>query len=134
MTPLWTFPAFRFDQPIAPLPGWFQTVVNYQGDPSIEKKVTEEVASFGKQLGTISEALIEVAGDTRLGPKLTRLRTIMDEVEEVKQRHHRSLARETTDSFEQLADQDPVEARRLIGRLIAVVEGAQQRKNKGTRA
>ena len=56
MTPLWTFPAFRFDQPIAPLPGWFQTVVNYQGDASIEKKVTEEVASFGKQLGIISEA------------------------------------------------------------------------------
>jgi hypothetical protein len=125
---------FRFDQPIAPLPGWFQTVVNYQGDASIERRVTEDVASFGKQLGIISEALIEVAGDKRPGPKLARLCTIVAEIDEIKQRQHRSFARETTDSFEQLADRDPVEARRLIGRLIAVVDGAQQRKNNGTRA
>src|SRR5215468_2364255 len=120
MTPLWTFP-FRFDQAIAPLPGWFQTVVNYQGNASIERKVTEEVASFGKQLGVISEALDEVAGDNPPGPKLTRLRRIMAEIECVKQRQYGSLARQTTESFEELADKDPGEAQRLIRKLLMVV-------------
>ena len=128
MTPLWTLPMLRFDQPIAPLPGWFQTVVNYQGDATIERKVTEDVASFGKQLGIISEALLEVAGDKRHGPKLKRLRKIADEIDEVKRRQYRSLARQTTESFEELADRDPKEAQELIGKLFALVEDAQRRK------
>ena len=46
----WMFP-FRFDQVVAPNTTWFPTVINYQGDPVIERRITEEVASFGKQLG-----------------------------------------------------------------------------------
>ena len=131
MTPLWTLPMFRFDQPIAPLPGWFQTVVNYQGDANIERKVTEDVASFGKQLGIISDALLEVAGDKRQGPKVKRLRTVVCEIEEVKRRQYRSLSRQTTASFEELADKDPREAQKLISELLAVVEDAQRRKGNG---
>jgi hypothetical protein len=91
MTPSWTFPtlSFRYDQPISPVTTWFPTVINYQGDASVERKVTEEVASFGKQLGIISEALLEVAGDARHGPKLKRLRTTVDEIEEVKRRQYK---------------------------------------------
>jgi hypothetical protein len=134
MTPLWPFPplSFRYDQPISPVTTWFPTVINYQGDASIERKVTEEVASFGRQLGIISEALIEVTADKGQGPKLKRLCTIVAEIEEVKRRQYRSLARQTTASFEELADRDPEEAQRLIGELSAVVEDAQRRKDKGT--
>jgi hypothetical protein len=135
MTPSWTFPtlSFRYDQPISPVTTWFPTVINYQGDASIERKVTEEVASFGKQLGIISEALLEVAGDARHGPKLKRLRTTVDEIEEVKRRQYKSLARQTTASFEELAERDPAEARALIDELRAVAKEAEQRKGKSSK-
>jgi hypothetical protein len=135
MTPSWTFPtlSFRYDQPISPVTTWFPTVINYQGDASVERKVTEEVASFGKQLGIISEALLEVAGDARHGPKLKRLRTTVDEIEEVKRRQYKSLARQTTASFEELAERDPAEARALIDELRAVAKEAEQRKGKSSK-
>jgi hypothetical protein len=135
MTPSWTFPtlSFRYDQPISPVTTWFPTVINYQGDASVERKVTEEVASFGKQLGIISEALLEVAGDAKHGPKLKRLRTTVDEIEEVKRRQYKSLARQTTASFEELAERDPAEARALIDELRAVAKEAEQRKGKSSK-
>jgi hypothetical protein len=135
MTPSWTFPtlSFRYDQPISPVTTWFPTVINYQGDASVERKVTEEVASFGKQLGIISEALLEVAGDARHGPKLKRLRTTVDEIEQVKRRQYKSLVRQTTASFEELAERDPAEARALIDELRAVAKEAEQRKGKSSK-
>ena len=134
MTSSWTFPtfSFRYDQPISPATTWFPTIVNYQGDANIERKVTEDVASFGKQLGIISDALLEVAGEKQQGPKVKRLRTIVEEIDEVKRREYRSLARQTTASFEELAEKNPREAQELIGKLCAVVKDVQRRKGTGT--
>src|SRR5437667_4672893 len=103
----WMFPFFRFDQPISPVTTWFPTTVNYQGDPTIERKVVEEIASVGKQLGIISDALLEVA-DGRTGEgQLARLRKIVAKVNDLKARRRKSLAEETTDSFKALAKEAP---------------------------
>jgi hypothetical protein len=130
MIPQWTAPSLslRYDQPIAPVTTWFSTIVNYQGDAGIERKVTEEVASFGKQLGIVSEALLEVAGDAKQGPKLKRLRKVVAEIESVKRRQHRSLAREAADAFAALVDRDRIRARRLIHDLHTVLQEAEEQE------
>ncbi len=122
----WMFP-FRFDQVVAPNTTWFPTVINYQGDPVIERRITEEVASFGKQLGIISEALLEIAD--RSGQKqIDRLRRIVSDINELKARQHVSLTEATRDSFEALARDDPDRARVLADDLVDMAKTAQRKR------
>ncbi len=46
------------------LANWFspRIDVSYAGTPAIERDVVENVASFGDQLGTLIDAVIELAG------------------------------------------------------------------------
>jgi hypothetical protein len=55
------------------------------GDARIEGEVNGSVASYGKQLGIIQEALMELAGDAPKGPKLERLERLMAMIEWVKE-------------------------------------------------
>lgn len=126
--PSWMLPTYRFDQVVAPNTTWFPTVVNYQGDPVIERKIAEEVASFGKQLGILSEALLEVADKDKSQPQLRRLRGIVDKINDLKARQHRSLMDETTRSFEALAGEDPEKARRLLKTLSDLARDAEKKK------
>ena len=122
----WMFP-FRFDQVVAPNTTWFPTVINYQGDPVIERRITEEVASFGKQLGIISEALLEIAD--RSGQKqIDRLRRIVFDINELKARQHVSLTEATRDSFEALVRDDPDRARVLADDLVHMAKTAQRKR------
>src|SRR6266704_2390454 len=88
----WPFPWLNFaparlDQPI--LPDWsLQRIeVNFAGDAAIEKEVVAKVASYGKQLGIITEAVLALAGDApaERAQRLDRLRAVAAKVEEVKQ-------------------------------------------------
>ena len=129
MPSTWTsslFP-FRFDQVVAPNTTWFPTVVNYQGDPVIERRITEEIASFGKQLGIVSDASLEIADAKQQRPQLARLRKIVRDIEELKKRQHRSLMDETTRSFEALVEQDPDQARRLANILLDMAKDAERK-------
>jgi hypothetical protein len=122
----WMFP-FRFDQVVAPNTTWFPTVINYQGDPVIERRITEEVASFGKQLGIISEALLEISD--RSGQKqIDRLRRIVSDINELKARQHVSLTEATRDSFEALVRDDPDRARVLADDLVHMAKTAQRKR------
>ena len=122
----WMFP-FRFDQVVAPNTTWFPTVFNYQGDPVIERRITEEVASFGKQLGIISEALLEIAD--RSGQKqIDRLRRIVFDINELKARQHVSLTEATRDSFEALARDDTDRARVLADDHDDMAKTAQRKR------
>jgi hypothetical protein len=121
-----SFP-FRFDQVVAPNTTWFPTVINYQGDPVIERRITEEVASFGKQLGIISEALLEIA-DHSGQKQIDRLRRIVSDINELKARQHVSLTEATRDSFEALARDDPDRARVLADDLVDMAKTAQRKR------
>lgn len=81
-------------QTIAPDTDWFfGRIAPGGGDENIEQRVFEEVASYGKQLGLISEILIELADQVELSDKnaksLTRLKEIVNRVEEIKVHHHK---------------------------------------------
>jgi oligoendopeptidase F len=115
---MWPFSLFapgNLTQPI--LPGWsFGNVsVNYAGNADIEKDVVEKVASYGKQLGIITHAVLELAGDKPAGQgePLRQLRDIDAKVKKIKEEHRRSLAEQASDAMAKLAKTDEAEARRI---------------------
>jgi hypothetical protein len=118
---MWPFSLFapgNLNQPI--LPGWsFGNVsVNYAGNAGIENDVVEKIASYGKQLGIITDVVLELAGDKP--PKdehpLKQLRDIAAKVRKVKEEHKRSLTEEAKDAMAKLAKNDEAEAQRIASK------------------
>ncbi|WP_181707597.1 hypothetical protein [Chthonobacter rhizosphaerae] len=111
-------------QVIAPVTNWLSpTVVTYAGDREIEERIVSEVASFGKQLGILTEALLELADD-RPGAGLERLRQVANRVETVKARYHRALEDKAEEAFMALLRADPAAAERLVAALEQRVDDA----------
>lgn len=114
-------------QEIAPYP--------YQGVPEIEADVTRNVASFGRQLGIISEAVLELAarlearepGEGRLAvtgdgspdapTPLDTLRALVAEVDAIKDRHREAVERDALRALERLKRMDAAGPDRLAARL-----------------
>ena len=96
-------------------PGWFDVNINYEGNPAIEKDIVENVASFGKQLGIITDAVLEIAGE-RGGEKVKRLKQLAEEIEAVKARHKSDVRRAAKEAIERLAKTDESELKALLGR------------------
>ncbi|MDJ0929870.1 hypothetical protein [Breoghania sp.] len=104
-------------QNISPTSGWFSTTVNYKGSPEIENRVAEEVASNGKQLGAITEALLELANEKK-GEKLERLRSMHKEIVKIKERTTAEMCREAQETFEALADRNKAKAKQLAEQML----------------
>jgi uncharacterized protein YukE len=102
-------------QPI--LPGWqFHGLeINFAGEPQIEKEVVEKVASYGKQLGILTDALLAVAGDApdKKEARLERLRGIAAEIDKIKEGHKGDLAAAAKKAMESLAKNDAKAAREI---------------------
>jgi hypothetical protein len=92
------------------------TIVTYAGDSAVEERVVTEVASFGRQLGILSEALLEIA-DGEPGKAVERLRAVVNRVETVKSRFRRVLEEKAEDAFMALLEADPTAAERLVDAL-----------------
>jgi hypothetical protein len=114
----WPFPNFaprELTQPI--LPGWqFHGLeINFAGEPQIEKEVVEKVASYGKQLGIVTDALLALAGDApdKKEARLERLRGIAAEIDKIKEEHKTDLAASAKKAMESLAKNDAAAARRI---------------------
>ena len=107
------------------LPGWsFGNVnVNYAGNPGIERDVVQKVASFGRQIGVITDVVLELAKDmpggkekTPSGEKdtpITQLRDIAARVKDLKKAHEASIIGEARKAMDRLADFDPKIARNM---------------------
>lgn len=114
---MWPFSLFapgNYTQPI--LPDWsFQRVnVNYAGNPDIEREVVEKVASFGKQLGIISDAVLAIAdGKPKNDKAVTRLKEIAAKIEALKNQNKASLADQARDAMGRLEKAEPATARRI---------------------
>ncbi|MEI2384177.1 hypothetical protein [Breoghania sp. JC706] len=104
-------------QMISPTSGWFSTTVNYKGSPVIEQRIASEVAGAGRQLGIITEAVLELAG-TRKGEKIDRLREMNARIAEIKQRSLSQMRREARETLEALAERDKDEARRVAENIL----------------
>jgi len=102
------------NQPI--LPDWSlqHITVNYQGDPAIEKEVAAKVASYGKQLGIITEAVLALAdGKAGEAEPVERLRAIAEKIEKIKEQHRSDLADSAQQAMDALAKKDPAAAERI---------------------
>jgi hypothetical protein len=99
-------------------------IVPYAGDRAIEERVVAEVASYGRQIGILSEALLEIA-DGEPGKAVERLRAVATRVETVKAHFTRALEEKAEDAFMALLEADPTAAGRLVDALERrVVEAA----------
>jgi hypothetical protein len=114
----WPYSFFQapntLDQPINP--GWFDVNINnYAGSPQIEKDVVEKVASFGKQLGILTDAVLELAGSKPRpdNSAVTRLREIADKVEALKSLNKAALESEARGAMARLAKLEPGKARSI---------------------
>ena len=88
---------------------------------TIEKRVIEEVGSFGRQIGMLTDALIELAGKGKAGPEMERLRAMAKSVDEIKRQERDTLADQAKRSVGSLAKLDPRAAQQLIDELQEVV-------------
>ena len=86
---------------------------NFAGDRNIESEVVAEVASYGKQLGILSDALIELA-DGKKGEAVNRLKKLTVEIEVIKNQHKDKLEQTVKADLDKLKKQDPDTLKRLI--------------------
>jgi|SRR5690606_6213036 len=102
-------------QAISPYTNWFSPTIelDFAGDRRIEADVVANVASYGKQLGIVTEAILALAGDDR-SPDVERLRQLASRVEACKQMHRRSLEETARQALESLKDRDPDALARVV--------------------
>lgn len=124
--PFWATGALRaplsgdVTQDISPFTNLFspQVALNFAGDPRIEQDVVSEVASYGRQLGVLTEALLAVAGDSD-DPAVRRLRAMQADVEAVKARHASDPRAAAEQAMARLRREDPAAFAVLLERLSA---------------
>jgi gas vesicle protein len=109
-------------QLIAPETDWFFGRIRpEQGDARIEQRVVEDVASYGRQIGLISELLVELAGDAELSAQgretLDRLKGIAKQVDEVKQDEQRQRRERLKQELQALQTRDAEDFRRLLAEV-----------------
>ncbi|MBV9508720.1 MAG: hypothetical protein JO303_00380 [Caulobacteraceae bacterium] len=76
-------------QKVTNVTDWFspRLEMNFAGDPQIEQQVNEHVASYGAQLGLLTEAVLGLADskhDARFHEAVKRLKDIQAKVEKLK--------------------------------------------------
>lgn len=120
-SPVYHFPfSGGVNQNIEPDFDWFFGRINpAAGHAKIEKRVFEEVGSYGKQLGLISEVLLELAEtqDKKTQSNslsLQRLRALVEQVESIKAQEHESTRQDLKASLVSFREQDPEGFERLI--------------------
>jgi hypothetical protein len=113
-------------QRIDPDTHWFFQGINPgAGDPGIEEKAFA-VASYGKQLGLITEVLIELAEQAnpksaKAAASLKRLKLIRDEIEQVKATERGARAADIESQIAQLKRKGGAEYAQLAARLTPLL-------------
>ena len=107
-------------QAISPQTSWFSPTfeLDFAGDRRIEADVVAHVASYGKQLGILTEAVLALAGD-RQPPEVERLRRVAERVEACKRAHLDSLEDTARRALESLKERDPDAFVRLVAAYAA---------------
>ena len=99
----WTafMPTTAFMPPIAGQMGLFNIRIGQSSEPAVEGAVLSDVASYGKQLGRIGDALIVLLAHFRPATPLTKeetdaiddLREMLEKIADVKDKHNRKAMR-----------------------------------------
>lgn len=119
-------PQFHFpfsgavQQDIAPSTDWFFGGIQPgTGDAALEQAVFDKVASYGKQLGILTDTMLWLAGGVADGtapPALEQLRDLQRQVEALKSRHRDETLAQAESLLETLARTQPDTLRELLGR------------------
>ena len=89
--------------------------VNYAGDPVIENRVVTDVASYGRQLGWLSEIVIELAkGKPAPSETLEQLEVAADKIAEIKKQRQKSVRERADEALDRLEREQPAEYKRLL--------------------
>ncbi len=104
-------------QQITPFSHWLSPAFefNFAGNRPIETEVVAQVASYGKQLGILSEAMLELARG-KPGEALEELDLLTAQIEQVKEKHKNSLIAKTRADLSQLRLLDRAALERLLDR------------------
>jgi hypothetical protein len=62
----------------------FGSTISIAGDADVERRVTRDIASFGRQLGWLQEAILEMSGDASHAGAVRRVAALHAEIEQVK--------------------------------------------------
>jgi hypothetical protein len=112
-------------QRIDPDTRWFFGGIRPQaGDGELEQRIHEDIASYGRQLGLLTEALLGLAGSEQVGPEqagrsMKRLEDIRTDVEALKREADSRLAAQASAALDRLARHDPGAAAALAERYRA---------------
>ena len=103
------------DQTINPVTSWFSPDVefNFAGNKSIEAAVISEVASYGKQLGILTDAVMELAAGKQ-GEAMMNLHKLAAEIESVKKKHKTELSDKAHRLLSELKQTDPELLKQVI--------------------
>ena len=100
------------------LPSWFSTNIKVTGlgDPELERQIVTEVATYGKQIGELTDVVLALAESANLTDNraLNELRTIAQQIELTKQVHRESAQQRAEHALQELAASDPEGLSRLI--------------------
>ena len=105
-------------QAIAPLTNWFSPTIemNFAGDRRIEADVVSNVASYGKQLGMLTDAVLALSKVTKDGggEAVARLAELAGRIEACKKRYNSGLEQQAREALERLQKADPAACKRVI--------------------
>ena len=112
-------------QKVTNVTDWFspKVVMNFAGDPSIEDEVNRNVASYGKQLGLLTEVVMGLAkpGDPTaieaMKKAVVRLDGIQADIEAIKKKRAPELEDEIVQAATRLKSTDTAAYDRVIARL-----------------
>lgn len=89
--------------------------VDYAGNPKVEDRVVREVASYGRQLGWLTEIVLALANEQPL-PKTTldRLQKASKEIDEIKIAARKSALEDANAALDRLEHDQPEAYRSLL--------------------
>jgi hypothetical protein len=100
------------------LPGWGSTnvTVNYQGSPDVETEVVRDVASFGRQIGWLTEIVLAQRDGTpeKAAEAEAKLRVAAAKIREIKERRAASARAEAAEALERFRKEHPERYRRFL--------------------
>jgi hypothetical protein len=116
--PLWMFRApWSGDVAQRITAPWFSPslTVNYAGDPAVEDRVVTEVASYGKQLGWLTEIAIALAKMEPVPEEtLGRLEKAAKDIAVIKEQVGASAVEAANDALDRLERHDPAQYDNLL--------------------
>lgn len=106
------------EQSIAPVTQWWspQLEFNIAGDRQLEAKIIAEIASYGSQLGTLTDAVLELADD-RDSEVLQKLRALAEKIDQEKREYRKAEIDALKDTLIRLKQEDPDGFASLIAEL-----------------